>query len=352
MTCHDAREQFSALVDDALATGERAAVDAHLATCADCRRELQRFRDTVALVRAVAPARAPAGFVDRVLEAAHPAPWYRRLARALFLPWPVKLPMEAAAIVLVAVGVALVYRGSPELRQAAHYQEAEPTVTRAPESTPPPATAREADALRDTRGARGQDEPKQPSKDTPATPQEPALEKKLTVPPAPAVAQQPMALSRDAEPQQAPERREKPDTQAGGKPEALPTVAEREQETVQRFVPPEPAPAPKARADASAARRSLPAAAGMSFTAPDVSGRLEVSDREAALGGVAELVKRLGAVETRRVEAAEGLMLELTVPRDAYAEFTRELARLGRWEPTTQQPSLPAQIRVVLLIIR
>ncbi|HKQ67358.1 MAG TPA: zf-HC2 domain-containing protein, partial [Methylomirabilota bacterium] len=122
MNCHDAREQFSALIDDALAADERAALDAHLATCADCRRELQRFRDTVALMRGAAPVRAPAGFVDRVLEAARPVPWHRRLLHVMFLPWPIKLPMEAAAIVLVSVGVAMVYRGSPELQQSARQE--------------------------------------------------------------------------------------------------------------------------------------------------------------------------------------------------------------------------------------
>ncbi len=137
MTCHDAREQFSALVDDALAADGRAALDAHLATCADCRRELQRFRDTVSLVRAVAPVRAPAGFVDRVLEAARPVSWPRRLVRGLFLPWPVKLPMEAAAVVLVAVGVALVYRGTPELELATRLEQPVPVVAQAPESAAP-----------------------------------------------------------------------------------------------------------------------------------------------------------------------------------------------------------------------
>src|SRR5207244_78539 len=75
MTCHDAREQFSALIDDALDAPERTELDAHLAACADCRRELQRFRDTVALVRAAAPVRAPAGFVGCVLGAAGRVPW-------------------------------------------------------------------------------------------------------------------------------------------------------------------------------------------------------------------------------------------------------------------------------------
>ena len=158
MTCLDVREQFSALVDDALAPGERAALDAHLATCADCRRELQRFRDTVALVRAVAPVRAPAGFVERVLEAARPDPWYRRLVRGLFLPWPVKLPMEAAAIVLVAVGVAVVYRGTREIEPSARLDSIAPAVRQAPERAAPqaltPTPQRETDARRAQNDAR------------------------------------------------------------------------------------------------------------------------------------------------------------------------------------------------------
>ena len=118
MTCHEARERFSALLDDALAGGERAALDAHLAGCAECRRELERFRATVTLLHRIEPARAPAGFVDRVLDAARPAPWYRRLARAVLFPLPVKLPLEAAAVVLVGVIVTLLYRQTPELQRA------------------------------------------------------------------------------------------------------------------------------------------------------------------------------------------------------------------------------------------
>ncbi|MBI4268914.1 MAG: zf-HC2 domain-containing protein [Candidatus Rokubacteria bacterium] len=119
MSCHDARELFSALIDEALTADERRALDGHLAGCGDCRRELERFRGTVALVRGLEPARAPAGFADRVLAAARPTPRWRRLARALVFPLPLKLPLEAAAIVLVGVIVGLVYRQTPEVRQAA-----------------------------------------------------------------------------------------------------------------------------------------------------------------------------------------------------------------------------------------
>src|SRR2546425_7534312 len=143
MTCHDARDLFPALVDEALGADERGALDAHLATCADCRRELQRFKDTVALLRAVEPARAPAGFVDRVLAAARPVPWPRRLLRSLFLPWPLKLPIEAAAVVLVAVGVVYVFRATPELQQAARLEPSPPVATEAPRGVAaPPSTPR------------------------------------------------------------------------------------------------------------------------------------------------------------------------------------------------------------------
>jgi anti-sigma factor RsiW len=60
MTCHDAREQLTALLDDALAAPERAVVDAHLASCAECRRELEQLRATVALI-ACRPRARPRG---------------------------------------------------------------------------------------------------------------------------------------------------------------------------------------------------------------------------------------------------------------------------------------------------
>ena len=125
VTCEEIRELFTARADEALGPGERARLDAHLATCAECAREWERFAGTVGMLRAMAPARAPAGFVDRVL-AARRRPWYRRLAQSLLTPWPVKLPLEAAAIVLLGGLAIMVFQRSPDL----------------PASIPPPAAAR------------------------------------------------------------------------------------------------------------------------------------------------------------------------------------------------------------------
>ena len=47
------RAQLSAYLDDALSAVERSAVDAHLDTCADCRRRLAELRATASLIRAL-----------------------------------------------------------------------------------------------------------------------------------------------------------------------------------------------------------------------------------------------------------------------------------------------------------
>ena len=327
MTCHEARELLSALVDDALGAAERDALDTHLAACADCRRELQRVRDTVALLRAVEPARAPAGFVDRVLEAARPASWPRRLLRALFLPWPVKLPVEAAAVVLVTVGVVYLYQATPELQLAARLESPAPTVAEAPRAaTPQPSETSKKDAPAPP-GARAENlQRSTASRDTSGDTEQ---------------RRDRQNSQKDAEP--APS----PGMVAGGKTEAPPARSGRVRETRES-----PAPAePESSADALKARRqaSTPPAVA-SFAPPDVSGGLAVNDRDAALRALTELVARLGGVEDRRVSRPEGSIVELTVPREAYAEFALELARLGRWQPTREPAELPARVRIVLRI--
>jgi len=321
MTCHDARELFSVLVDEVLGADERGALDVHLASCADCRRELQRFRDAVGLLRTVEPARAPAGFVDRVLEAAQPTPWPRRWLRALFLPWPLKLPIEAAAIVLVTVGVVYVFRATPELQRAARLESTRPAVTEAPRaaisepSSPATSQPQETDRARERQ----------------------YVEKKIAATP-PATREE--AEQRAAGLKDAP-REPRTEPQVAGKVESPPARAEREAGAAKE----------SARADALQARRpATGSTAATSLAPPDVSGGLTVSDRAAALRGLAQLLARLGAVEDRRVDGHEGPIIELTIPREAYAEFARELARLGRWQPTREPAALPAQIRVVLRI--
>jgi len=312
MTCAERRDRFSARVDEALTAGERAAFDAHLATCADCRREWRRFELTVGLVRGVEAARAPAGFVDRVMAAARPHPWYRRLLRELFVPWPVKLPLEAAAVVLVAGLAIVIFQRSPELEMSA----------RAPEDLRPSGISA-------------------PTAPTP-TPSAPAAPARRTAPSAPPaverrgaaqgfVAKQDLAVRTSpppaaSEPHASSEAPAAEDTLQGRRGDAPDAVV------APRAIEPQSA-APPSAARARAELRKAPAqeyTQGVVATRMSVplEARLAVSDRATAEREIVALVSRLGG--TSRPRAPESGVLELFVPRESYATLTAELAKLGR----------------------
>lgn len=353
MTCQDIRDLFSARADDALAAGERARLDAHLATCADCAREWRRFEATVGLLRAVEPARAPIGFVDRVL-AARPKPWYRRLARGLLVPWPVKLPLQAAAVVLIAGLAILIFQRSPDLQQAARAPE---TL----ESPRAPSSARDADA---------------PAVSAPAAPAPSA--------PVPAVSAPPPAAVPEAS---APARQETPAPGLAAGERSVDAVAPEKETRAKSATSERPArlrdsraneadvPAEQPRAERPpAASATPPGSSGIaSSAAPEpkrelsaeslakesqrlarrrdqrvaalahVEARLATPDRAAAEREIRAVVARLGGVVTSAPES-----LEIVVPGSTWDELTRELGRLGTLRIERRQAELPSAVRVTI----
>jgi hypothetical protein len=346
MTCHEARELFSALVDETAPAEERARAEAHLAGCADCPRELARFRATVALLRSVVPARAPAGFVERVTAAAAPARPRRRLARA-FLPLALKLPTQAAALVMVAVLVGYLFRHTPELERAARFE---------PEAPRPPASA--SDALTAAPGVKAAP----PTAPVPA-PEPTRLSKAPTPAPRPAPAPEPAAAApktavreaaKDAGNAEgarhdlgAAERRE--DQQAGHDAAG----ARREADGMAaRAAPAERETAGPARSEPKALRALAPAEAPRAkeraFVEARVSGALAVTDRAVAAEKLRALVTGLGG--DYREPLGDAAAVEIILPGAAWADFVRGLAGIGRWAPD-HEPAAPSdRVRVTLRI--
>ena len=393
MNCHDAREWLSDLLDDALATEARAQVDAHLAGCADCRRELDRLRATVSLLHAVEQPQAPAGFVDRVLAAARPAPWYRRLLDWLSAVRLLRFPVEAAAVVLVASLAVYVFQETPALRQAARPESprvrpptapcrARPRRPRRMSSRTMPEGRRQSARRRSRRSPCGCRPPVPPAAPPapsqaapeagleqrpikpPANPEDargrgrqcPArVERRRTPQPAPSAPGAPgVPQRRRADPRRraqpgGPERpdggqassrsgrtmRRRPVARPSGRPSQSPPAA----------LVPAPAPEPRERLarewnpDGPSAPlprgfpplvRQAPSAMRM---APSVQvvGRLTVKDRPAADRELAELLSRVGGAETARRTEAGGDTVDLVIPRAAYPAFAQGLARIGSW---------------------
>ena len=369
MTCTETRDLFSALADDALTPAERAALDAHLAGCADCRRELAGLLRTVKLVRAIDPARAPAGFVDRVRAAARPEPAPKRLARRLRAPWQT-LPLGAAALFLIAGLAVLLFRGSHEQQQAARYQPTTPgpsaqaptaapretgssatTATR--ESTPaaPPARSRK---LETAKNRVEQPAPAEPRAETTAKGGSPPRDT------APAAPEGRRAKVDSSERAQAPAGERFSSTAEDARADAT-TDAAKEDKLRQEppaFQSPPPFGASRVAPSVAAKSQTMPQVAPLSRTgpmtgvpaaAPDVSAHLRVPDVTLAELSLIELAARVGGRQTgRRIDGGR-VVVELAVPRDAYAQFVREATALGSLSierQATERPVLAVTVTV------
>jgi hypothetical protein len=320
VTCAEARALFSALVDDELTTAERAAADTHLAGCAECRRELERLSRTVSMVRALPAERAPVGFVDRVTGAARPVPWTRRFARRLFVPLRVKVPMEVAAVLVVATSAVWLFQRTPALQQASrHEAPAPPAVVR---SDPPPVVIR-----------------------PPASPPAPATSSRDAAPPAP-TALKDEATSRGAEADI--RAKEKAERQEMIVPREMETRRTEQSDAAGAGAAPRTAEAP-ARGLDSLAKQSAPSL-GATAARADVSATWRVEDRPTAARELDALVTRLGgSAITRRTDGGVEIA-EFSVPRNAYEDLTNVLEWFGRLTVVSSPRALPPTVRVSLRI--
>ena len=403
MTCPEARELLSALLDDALSPAERQAIDAHLTMCAECARELTELRETVALLERLPPVHAPAGFVDRVVETAYRPSWPRRVADALFRPLRVKLPLEAAAVVLVGIWALHVYRHAPEVQQVARQETREvPASAPSPAPPPPPSTTSEgsqaspaSDAAPPPKSGVAELEAKRelgppaatppvPAAPAPARPHEnvapPSAAPGATASaPAPAAAEESkVAPSAEAKKETVDQRRE--DTAAATSPSGALQKQSQSAEPVpsrdaagSRAAPAPPqiaaTPPPEARGrvgGAGAAPGEAPAperapepfsaaksrAAARLMRAVDASGRLVVSAPEPAEIALDALLGRLGGTRVaRRLEGPEGLILvDVIISAARYPELLEGLGKIGRWTTEHEPKTLPSQVRVEVAV--
>ena len=343
MNYHETRDWLSPYVDEALSADERARIDAHLQDCTECRGELDRFRQTLTLLQQLDRPRAPVGFVDRVLAQARPLPWYRRWLARVFLPLPVKLPIEAAALVMLSIGAVYLFQRTPELRQAAREETPQATVRPETRTSPPPASSPEGFRARSAERA----PQAEPESDKPKPQRKVAGAK----PPLPS-----------SEPVRPSESVPAPSVQAEAKKEeqAAGSVAAPRSADLRAPAAPSPASPPaqnrsdvsKERAQDAVSPLLRPSGAAKSALGTAiVAGRLAVKDREAAEQALSDLLSRLKATELSRRRDSAGLVVEVLVSKDAYPELTQGLARIGSWTLEAEPAELPAQVPMRLRLL-
>lgn len=147
MRCEEIHNHLSAYLEGEAEPADRLATEGHLERCAGCRKELELLRRTIATLQSLEEVEAPTRLtaeIQTAISARESSAW-RRLVTRLFLPFHIKLPLEAMALVLITIGAVYLYRSAPELAQAP--EPLAPAVTeKAAQGTPPsPAGRRDQD---------------------------------------------------------------------------------------------------------------------------------------------------------------------------------------------------------------
>jgi tol-pal system protein YbgF len=135
MTCDEVREAFTEFYDDLLSGDRLTDVTQHLDECSDCRAEWASFSMTLQVVTRLGMADPSPEFAARVRQHIEASPWWRRLARTLFIPLHVKVPIHAVALAVLSFAGLMLIQRSPELRRQAEVQVVPPAPV-APQARP------------------------------------------------------------------------------------------------------------------------------------------------------------------------------------------------------------------------
>ena len=118
MNCEEVQKYLSDFLDKSLDVERTQEIEDHLAACSLCSEEVASLAECHRLVSGLPVVEPPVGFTNRVMaevrEAAHPASLWERL----FLPLRIKIPLQATAVVLIAVLAAYIYQKEPLQRES------------------------------------------------------------------------------------------------------------------------------------------------------------------------------------------------------------------------------------------
>jgi len=103
MNCGEIKELLSEYVDGVLDGETKALVDEHLSTCKDCEEELASLKTLVNELGSLESVAPPGDFLDQLHERMEQPSWFSKILRTLFVPMRLKIPLEFAGAVAMAI---------------------------------------------------------------------------------------------------------------------------------------------------------------------------------------------------------------------------------------------------------
>jgi hypothetical protein len=120
MQCSDIREKLSAYIEGVVSPEEKPLIDEHLKVCERCSESLADLKKALELVRNLEEVEPPPWMTQKVMARLRSETELRRgILQRLFYPLYIKLPIEALAVIFVALMSVHVYRTmQPEMKLA------------------------------------------------------------------------------------------------------------------------------------------------------------------------------------------------------------------------------------------
>jgi predicted integral membrane protein DUF2275/putative zinc finger protein len=333
MDHNDIRHKLSEYIDGSVTAEEKSSIEEHLKTCSACGDALRELQKTVEHIKSVEEVEPPAWMTQKIMANVRAEAEERNgLFRRLFYPLSVKLPIQAVAVLFLAVTAFYIYRNIQPVPSEAPMQEHAATKD-VPQAAAP---SREQTIP-----------PEQPgrSKKAPQSPEYKSLDMKYEYEkPAPPV---PMDKIGESGP-------------APAKPAQQPLLAQQEESAEKRTVAPR-AEAPAARQDQASGKalrqeaklksdaggqRALKAMS-LDRTGPVIS--VMVKDIDDAAGEVERLITKLGGSITLKEDHETKKAFRIAIDVQKLKEFRDKLKLIGEVKDDTVAPG-PQDKRIELKI--
>jgi len=339
MEHNDIRHKLSEYIDGAVTGKEKAAIETHLKTCLQCSGALEELRKTIEHVKTIEEIDPPAWMTLKIMATVRAeAEVKKSIFQRLFYPLTVKLPIQAIAVLFVAVTGFYIYQA---IQPASRLSEVPTQEFAARNEASPAGTVQDKLAKADGPAVR--------SKKVPQTPAYKSLDMKLEyekpAPPAPmdkAEAPAPTALAKPAE-QPVSAKEESASGKMVASPQAGAPAVMREQAVSAEAAPP-------AEVKQKLERQELNAVSA------DKVGLIiivRVKDVKAAAREVEQVIARLGGSITRRENPETKRVYVITINAQKFPDLKKKLKLMGEIKdeaavPMSQDGRVEVRIELVL----
>ena len=121
MDCTGIQELLSEYIDGILDAKAVKVVEKHISVCEDCRESLASLSAMVEELNSLEPVEPPADFLEKIHQRMEPRSDFSRIFRKLFVPFKIKIPLQLAAAATASIFVVMVL-----FHQKSEYQKIHP----------------------------------------------------------------------------------------------------------------------------------------------------------------------------------------------------------------------------------